>query len=89
MKETDVIVLNRAGLHARPASLIAGIAEKSSSAVKLCFGDDCANAKSIMGIISLAATYGTKLTLIVEGPDEEATLKEIAALFDGRFTEQS
>jgi phosphocarrier protein HPr len=88
MKEATVTLLNRAGLHARPASLIAQIASASSSEVLLCFGGECVNAKSIMGIITLGAPYQAQLTLKVNGPDEDAVIARISHLFGSRFEEE-
>ena len=63
MVEKIVIVKNRAGIHARPAALIAQTANKFSSEVLIEKDDTVINAKSIMGVITMAAGYQTALTI--------------------------
>lgn len=82
-KELEVI--NRAGIHARPASQIVTLANKYKSDIFFSKGSMKINAKSIMGIITLGATYKTKLTVSVEGEDEEALLNAMEGLFNNRF----
>ena len=80
-------VLNRAGIHARPASLISSIASKYKSDITIGKETMRINAKSIMGVITLGATYGTKLELFVEGDDEALAADAIETLFKNRFRE--
>ncbi len=80
-------VLNRAGIHARPASLISSIASKYKSDITIGKDTMRINAKSIMGVITLGATYGTKLELFVEGDDEALAADAIETLFKNRFRE--
>lgn len=81
----DLEVLPRAGIHARPASIIAETANKFSSSIEIEKENMRINAKSIMGIITLGATYKTKLKLICNGNDEEEAAKEMEKLFLNRF----
>lgn len=87
MIEKQVTVKNRAGIHARPAAIIARAANNFECEVSLCRDDMVVNAKSIMGVITMAAGYETVLTLKCDGIDEEQASAEIIALFDSKFEE--
>ena len=88
MKEKIVTVRNRAGIHARPASLIAQTANKFQSEILIERNNTTVNAKSIMGVITMAAGYNTNLTVKANGPDEEEAVLAIAALFENKFEEE-
>ena len=88
MTERTVTISNRAGIHARPAALIVQTASKFSSKLWLEKGTEKINAKSIMGIITLGASFGTPIRISAEGPDEEMAVKTIAGLFESRFEEE-
>ena len=88
MKEKIVTVRNRAGIHARPASLIAQTANKFNSEILIENNTTTVNAKSIMGVITMAAGYNTTLTLRADGADESEALSAISALFDNKFEEE-
>ena len=87
MTEKILTVLNRAGIHARPAALIAQTANKFSSEITLEKDSAVVNAKSIMGVITMAAGFNTSLTLKAEGVDEKEAVSTIAALFESKFEE--
>ena len=87
MTEKFLTVLNRAGIHARPAALIAQTANKFSSEITIEKDSVVINAKSIMGVITMAAGYDTKLVLKAEGPDEKDAVQAIAQLFESKFEE--
>ncbi len=87
MVEREVEVLNRAGIHARPAALIVKIANQFSSNLYMEKDRMKINGKSIMGIITLGAAYKSRLTIFTEGPDEEAAAEAIVQLFLNRFEE--
>ena len=88
MIEKILTVKNRAGIHARPAAIIAQTANKFKSEVIL-EKDDCeVNAKSIMGVITMAAGYNTTITMKVEGPDESECSNTIWELFESKFEEE-
>ena len=87
MTEKLLTVLNRAGIHARPAALIAQTANKFSSEVTIEKDSASVNAKSIMGVITMAAGYNTQLTLKAEGSDEKEAVEAIAQLFESKFEE--
>lgn len=88
MIEKILTVRNRAGIHARPASLIAQTANKFSSEILLENHDTTVNAKSIMGVITMAAGYNTNLTLKADGSDAADAIAAIAALFESKFEEE-
>ena len=88
MKDRMVTVSNRAGIHARPAAVLVQAAKDYRSGIYFEKGRDRINAKSIMGILTLAATYGTEIRIIAEGADEEEAVEAIARLFDARFEEE-
>lgn len=84
----EVIIANRAGIHARPAAMIVKVANKFKSNILLAKDDDEINAKSIMGIITLAATYQTVLTLKADGEDEAEAVEAISKIFENKFEEE-
>ncbi|MBR5581735.1 MAG: HPr family phosphocarrier protein [Treponema sp.] len=88
MVEKILTVRNRAGIHARPASLIAQTANKFSSEILLETNDTTVNAKSIMGVITMAAGYNTNLVLKADGSDAADAVAAIAALFENKFEEE-
>ena len=88
MVEKLLTVKNRAGIHARPAAIIAQTANKFECEVMLARDDTTVNAKSIMGVITMAAGYNTVLTLRTEGTDEKEASDAIEALFNSKFEEE-
>jgi phosphocarrier protein len=88
MVERETTIKNRAGIHARPSALIAQTSVKFSSRIFLEKSGNRINAKSIMGIITLAASYGSKIKIIAEGADEQAAVDAIATLFETGFNEE-
>ncbi|MFA5139567.1 MAG: HPr family phosphocarrier protein [Elusimicrobiota bacterium] len=92
MKEKTFVVSNRLGMHARPAALFVHAACRRTcrvEVVKAMNGEDVVvNGKSVMGIMMLAAAFGEKLRVRVDGPDEEAALKEFEGLFARKFDEE-
>lgn len=88
MTEKILTVRNRAGIHARPAAIIAQTANKFASEVMLSRDDFEVNAKSIMGVITMAAGYNTQLTLRTDGPDESEAAAALEALFESKFEEE-
>lgn len=88
MVEKILTVKNRAGIHARPATLIAQLANKFTSEITLEKDSIVINAKSIMGVITMAAGYNTMLTLKVEGPDESEAASAIEDLFEKKFDDE-
>jgi len=87
MTEKILTVPNRAGIHARPAALIAQTANKFSSEITIEKDSAAVNAKSIMGVITMAAGYNTQLVLRAEGEDEKQAVEAIVQLFESKFEE--
>ena len=87
LTETTVRIKNRAGIHARPAALLVQTANRFTSKIFLEKDGEQVNGKSIMGIITLAATYGAELKLIAEGEDEQEALNALSRLFENKFEE--
>jgi phosphocarrier protein len=87
MKEKIIVVLNKMGLHARPAAMLVQIANGYQSAVKILKDDFEVDAKSIMGVMTLAAGQRSKLNFVADGPDENEVLVAIENLFKSKFGE--
>jgi len=87
MAERSVQVLNKNGLHARPAAEIVKAAARFKSDITIVRDDLEVNGKSIMGVMMLAAECGSTLTLRATGPDEDAALGAIADLIAAKFGE--
>ena len=88
MIEKILTVKNRAGIHARPAAIIAQTANKFEAEITLARDETTVNAKSIMGVIAMGAGYNTQLTMQVVGPDESEAASVIEELFNSKFEEE-
>jgi len=80
-------VTNKLGLHARASAKLTQTASKFESAVWIARNGRRVNAKSIMGVMMLAAGLGSSVELETEGPDEEAAIGALEALFNDKFGE--
>ncbi len=89
MLERNVTIVNALGLHARAASQLVRTANKFESSITLSRTDGSmtADAKSILNILTLAASKGTELRLVTAGPDEDTAMETIAELFEKGFGE--
>ena len=87
MVEQEVTVKNRSGIHTRPAASIVKLAAKFKSEVYLVRDGFQINAKSIIGVMTLAAEQGSKLILRLDGEDEEDAIRQLADLFANGFGE--
>ena len=76
----EVTVNNEVGLHARPATYFIQKANEFKSGIWVEKEERRVNAKSLLGVLSMAITTGTEVTLIAEGPDEEAAVKTLAQM---------
>ncbi|MCL2021006.1 MAG: HPr family phosphocarrier protein [Betaproteobacteria bacterium] len=88
MMQREVEILNKLGLHARPSAQLAQLAGTFASEVWLERSGRRINAKSIMGVMMLAAGQGRRLILETSGSDEEAAMNAIVALIENRFGEE-
>ena len=84
----DIVLLNKLGLHIRPAAQFTKIASRYKSDVFLVRDGMRINAKSIMGVMMLAAGQGTRLTMECVGEDEEALCAELMTLIENKFNEE-
>ncbi|MCE9673853.1 HPr family phosphocarrier protein [Myxococcus stipitatus] len=80
-------IINELGLHARAAAQMVKVANRFKSDVLIEAQGQRANAKSIMGVLMLAAAQGVQVTLTCKGDDAEACLQELAKLIADRFGE--
>jgi phosphocarrier protein len=88
MYEKTVKVSNRAGIHARPASMLVEKTKDFKSSIYFQSGDSVINAKSILGIITLGAAYGNEIRIFAEGDDEEEAVNALIRVFDSKFEEE-
>lgn len=87
MTEREVEIVNRLGLHARAAARLVTLAQRFQSDVRLAHGTREANGKSIMGVLKLGATRGSRIHIRAEGPDEGEAVAALVALVRDRFGE--
>jgi phosphocarrier protein len=84
----DLVVINKLGIHARPAALFVKTANRFDCDVFVEKDGERVNGKSIMGLMMLAAGPGSKLTLHCEGADAARAITEIEALLKRKFDEE-
>ena len=77
----DIIVMNKKGLHARPAALFVQLADKFDVEVTIIKGQEKVNGKSIMGLLTLGAQFQTPLKISVEGGDADKAMAAIEEFF--------
>ncbi|MBE0713870.1 MAG: HPr family phosphocarrier protein [Candidatus Aminicenantes bacterium] len=88
MLDRTVTIRNKLGLHARAAVKFVNLSNRFSSSVKIVKDGDEIDGKSILGILTLAATQGTSIRLLVSGKDEEAAMAALVELIGNRFDEK-
>ncbi len=84
----EIKITNRLGLHARPAAMLVEKASAFSCDIKIIKQTVQVDAKSIMGVLMLAAEYGSTLQFQFNGADEAQALQEIKTLFENKFNEE-
>jgi phosphocarrier protein HPr len=87
MQQREVEIINKLGLHARASAKLTQLAAKYQCEVALARNGRRINAKSIMGVMMLAAGKGSKVLLETDGPDEEEAMNAIVALIGDYFGE--
>ena len=87
MHQREVEIVNKLGLHARASAKLTQLAAKFQSDVQISRSGRKVNAKSIMGVMMLAAGIGSMVELEVEGPDEGAAAAALEKLFSEKFGE--
>ena len=85
--ERQTEVINRLGLHARASAKLVKSAGRYASSIRIGTGSETVDGKSIMGLMMLAATQGTTMTITIEGEDAESAMHDIIGLFEDRFDE--
>src|SRR5712672_3444175 len=85
--EKEITIINRLGLHARPAAMFVRIASRYRSEIWVEKEGEQINGKSIMGLMMLAAGQGSKLRIRCEGPDADKAMEELEELIKARFNE--
>jgi phosphocarrier protein len=85
--EKEITIVNRLGMHARPAALFVRVASRFRCEVWVEKEGEQINGKSIMGLMMLAAGQGSKLLIRCEGPDADRAMQELEALIAGKFNE--
>jgi phosphocarrier protein len=88
MVERTVTILNKKGLHTRPAATLVKTAAKFQSELSIRKDSLVINGKSIIGVMTLAAEQGSTLTLRLEGPDENEAAAALVDLFARKFDEE-
>ena len=85
--EKEITIINRLGLHARPAAMFVRIASRYRCEIWVEKEGEQINGKSIMGLMMLAAGQGSKLLVRCDGPDADKALEELEDLINRRFNE--
>jgi phosphocarrier protein HPr len=88
VRSIETTIVNKLGLHARPSAKVAQLATRFQSEVWLIKGTRRINAKSIMGVMMLAAAKGATLTIEATGPDEDAAAAALQELVANGFGEE-
>jgi phosphocarrier protein len=84
----EIEIVNKLGMHARPAARLVQLTSQFNSDIFFKRGSDEVNGKSIMGVLMLAAPFGSIVTVIARGDDAEEAVKQIEALFQDKFGEE-
>ena len=87
MLQQDIAIINKLGLHARASAKLTQLAGQFKSEIWIVRNDRRVNAKSIMGVMMLAANKGSTVRLEVDGADENAAMQALTALIADRFGE--
>jgi len=87
MRKETVPIINKLGLHARAAAKVVHAANRFSSEIYIGTADEEVNAKSILGLLTLAATQGTTVHIRADGQDEDEAIEAMVQLFANRFGE--
>ncbi len=88
MVEINTEIVNRLGLHARAAAKLSHLANSFSSEIGIIYNDVKVNAKSLLGILTLAASVGNSIRVNADGDDENKAVAAIKSLIDRKFDEE-
>ena len=84
----EITIKNKSGLHSRPSTLLVETAKKFSADIHLILDQMSVNCKSILDVMSLGCTHGTRLTITARGKDAEKALDALAKLISDKFGEE-
>jgi phosphocarrier protein len=87
MVTKEMIITNKSGLHARPASQFIKVASGFQSAITIEKNGKACNAKSIIGVLGMGISQDDRIVLMVEGSDEQEALNELTGLINANFGE--
>ncbi|MFA5858822.1 MAG: HPr family phosphocarrier protein [Elusimicrobiota bacterium] len=88
MEKCKIKIVNKLGLHARPAAMFVQTTSKFKSKIKVIKDDQEVDGKSIMGLLMLAAEFGSELVVKAEGPDEKQVVEAVQKLIMNKFEEE-
>ena len=83
----NFVIKNRLGLHARAAAVLVALTSRFSSSIMISKDSFEIDGKSILGVLSLAAIYGTEVAVTIEGEDSELAMEEVSRLIESGFGE--
>lgn len=86
--ENTIVITNKVGLHARPATLFVQKAASFQSRIQVSYGEKSANAKSIVGVLKLGASMGATLAIRAEGEDAAEAISALLELVERKFDEE-
>ena len=86
--EREFTIVNKQGLHARPAAMFVKLCNGFQSEIWVEKDDEQVNGKSIMGLMMLAANHGARIKVTADGPDAEVAIGKIGELIGGGFCEE-
>jgi len=84
----EAVISNALGLHARAAARFVQVASRFKSRIQISHGGRTADGKSILGLLALVGSVGTRLTISADGSDEQEALRQLIDLIDARFGEE-
>jgi phosphocarrier protein HPr len=87
MPKINVTLVNKVGLHARPAGALVRVAKEHKSEIRVVYNGKDANAKSILSVLSLGAEAGSEITIDATGEDADRALESLRALIQNKFGE--
>ena len=88
MTSKEIIIENKVGLYAKPATLFVQAAARFRSDILISKEEKHANAKSLLGVLSLGICRGNRITLTASGVDEEAAIDALSSLLSSNFAEE-
>ena len=89
MISREIKIINKLGLHARAAAKLVSLASTFDADVRVAKDGKAVNGKSIMGVMMLAASQNSNITITTDGDDEQAAMDQLEALVADRFGEES